>query len=150
MATREEFSAGGVVIRSQPELEIACARRRNLGGRTVWCLPKGLVEPGESPPETCLREVREETGIEGEVLEELGEIRYFYYDRGRRERVDKRVRFFLVRSLREDPGRRDQEMEEVRWCSAADALARLTYPGEREMARKALELTAHRRLPPTP
>ena len=65
------------------------------GGKSVWALPKGLVAPGESPAETASREVAEETGVEGRLVEKLGDVRYVYTWEG--ERVFKVVSFFLVR-----------------------------------------------------
>jgi 8-oxo-dGTP pyrophosphatase MutT (NUDIX family) len=137
---RREFSAGGVVVRRvRGEWRLAAIRP---GGKDkVWALPKGLVGPGENPADTALREVAEETGVEGRLIEKLGDVRYVYTWQG--ERVFKVVSFYLVRYVR---GRLDDlpadfrhEVAEARWLPLSEAPRLLSYKGEREMAAKALE-----------
>ena len=108
----------------------------------VWALPKGNIDPGESPAETAVREVREETGIEGHLVEKLGDVRYVYTRPGGL-RIFKVVSFFLLRAGRGRIGEIDESMRievaEARWLPLADAPRLLSYGGEREMAAKALE-----------
>jgi 8-oxo-dGTP pyrophosphatase MutT (NUDIX family) len=136
--TRSEFSAGGVVIRQGPHgTEVALAARRTRKGDLAWGLPKGLVEPGEAPEETAVREVREETGLDARILSSLGEISYWYVWEG--ERIRKRVAFFLMEATGGDVSQHDHEMEEVRWFPLDQAPRRATYPTERSVLRKAVE-----------
>ena len=119
------------------------------GGKDdVWALPKGLVGRGESPADTALREVVEETGVEGRLVEKLGDVRYVYTWSG--ERVFKVVSFFLVRYVRgrlgDIPDRFRHEVAETRWLPLDEAPKLLSYKGEREMAAKALERIAERGL----
>jgi 8-oxo-dGTP pyrophosphatase MutT (NUDIX family) len=111
----------------------------------VWALPKGNIDPGESPAETAVREVHEETGVEGRLVEKLGDVRYVYTRRGG-ERIFKVVSFFLLRAGRGRIGEIDESMRievaEARWLPLADAPQLLAYGGEREMAAKALERLA--------
>jgi 8-oxo-dGTP pyrophosphatase MutT (NUDIX family) len=111
----------------------------------VWALPKGNIDPGESPAETAVREVREETGIEGRLVEKLGDVRYIYTRKGGL-RVFKVVSFFLLRAGRGRIGEIDESMRievaEARWLPLEDAPRLLAYGGEREMAAKALERLA--------
>ena len=138
MRTRSEFSAGGVVIRRTPEgVEVVLAARRTRKGDLAWGLPKGLVEPGEQPDQAALREVREETGLEAEIQESLGEISYWYVWEG--ERVRKKVAFFLMEATGGDLSLHDHEMEEVRWFPLAEAARRATYPSERALLRRVVE-----------
>ena len=144
---RREFSAGGVVvrrIRGDWRLAAICP-----GGKTnVWALPKGNVGPGESPADTALREVAEETGVRGRLVEKLGDVRYVYTWEG--ERVFKVVSFFLVRysggRLGDIPAEHRHEVAETRWLPLEGAPRLLTYGGEREMAAKALQLIGERGL----
>jgi 8-oxo-dGTP pyrophosphatase MutT (NUDIX family) len=144
---RREFSAGGVVIRRiKGEWHVAAIRP---GGKTdVWALPKGLIGEGEKAADTALREVSEETGVEGRLVEKLGDVRYVYTWKG--ERVFKVVSFFLVRYSRgrlgDLPAAFRHEVDETRWLPLAEAPKLLSYGGEREMASKALQLTGERRL----
>jgi 8-oxo-dGTP pyrophosphatase MutT (NUDIX family) len=113
------------------------------GGREkVWALPKGLVGEGEPPVDTALREVTEETGVRGRLVEKLGDVRYVYSWEG--ERVFKIVSFYLIRysagRLGDITDEFRHEVAETRWLPLEDAPRLLTYKGEREMAAKALQL----------
>ena len=144
---RREFSAGGVVVRKlRGAWHLAAI---TPGGKTdVWALPKGLVGAGEAPADTALREVSEETGVRGRLVEKLGDIRYVYTWDG--ERVFKVVSFFLIRyssgRLGDITDEFRHEVAETRWLPLEEAPRLLAYKGEREMAAKALQLTAERAL----
>jgi len=118
------------------------------GGKDVWALPKGLIAPGEDPAETAAREVREETGVEGQLVEKLGDVRYVYTWRG--ERVFKVVSFYLFRYVRgrlgDIPPEHAHEVDATRWLPLEDAPRLLAYKGEREMAGRAEELLAEQPL----
>ncbi len=131
----EERSAGGVVVRGEQTLVIVPVRRAADGSRVLG-LPKGHIDPGETPLQAAVREVREETGVEAEPVRELGEVRYWYRRDGRT--VPKSVVFYLLRYRSGDTEDHDEEVEEVRWMALAEACTALTYEGEREMARCAL------------
>lgn len=109
----------------------------NPVGRRVWGLPKGGVEPGETPREAALREVAEETGMSGVVEDELGSIDYWFYARDRGGRIHKTVHYYLIRATGGTTEAHDHEVREARWMDARDALDVMTYPNEREMVRKA-------------
>ncbi len=106
----------------------------------VWALPKGLIGSGERAEATALREVEEETGARGRVVEKLGDVRYVYTWRG--ERVFKVVSFYLLRysggRLGELQPATAHEIAQVRWLPLEEAPRLLAYEGEREMASKAL------------
>jgi 8-oxo-dGTP pyrophosphatase MutT (NUDIX family) len=110
--------------------------KRDAGGNRVLGLPKGHAEDGETPEQAAAREVREEAGVTGELIERLGEVSYNYERRGRA--VAKRVVFFLFEYSAGDPADHDHEIESARWMPLHEAVAELTYPGEREMAARAL------------
>ena len=137
-----EFSAGGVlvrVVRGRPALAAIRPQGKPAG---LWALPKGRIDPGESAAETAVREVREETGVAGRLVEKLGDVRYVYTRRGG-ERVFKVVSFFLLRASRGRIGAIADEMRvevaEARWLPLEEAPRLLAYGGEREMARLAHE-----------
>jgi len=132
--TREQTSAGGVVVRHHDGLQVCLI---NPAGRRVWGLPKGGVEPGETFGQTAVREVREETGIEASLEGELGTIDYWFYSRESRTRIHKTVHYFLMRADGGDVSDHDHEVSEARWLSVSDALDLMSYPNEREMVRKA-------------
>jgi 8-oxo-dGTP pyrophosphatase MutT (NUDIX family) len=129
-----------VYRRSDDGVEVVLAARRTRRGDLAWGLPKGLVEPTESPEQAAVREVKEETGLEAEVEASLGEIRYFYVWEG--VRVRKAVHFFLMRATGGDVSQHDHEMEDVRWFPLSVALRRATYKGEREVLQRAAQRLA--------
>ncbi len=139
--TRREFSAGVVLVRRMHGRPWFAAVRPQGKREGIWALPKGLVDPGESPTEAALREGYEETGVSGDLVSKLGDIRYVYTWNG--ERVFKVVSFYLARvragRIGELPPGMEREVAEVRWLPLAEARTLLAYRGEREMAEKALE-----------
>ena len=134
-----EYSAGGVVVRDG-ECVVIVPVKRAADGSKVLALPKGHVDPGETPPQAAAREVREEAGVEGRLVGPLGDVKYFYMRRGRR--IAKRVEFFLFEYLRGDVADHDHEVEHARWMPLGEAARSLTYQGEREMALRALSHAA--------
>jgi 8-oxo-dGTP pyrophosphatase MutT (NUDIX family) len=124
-----EFSAGGVVVRRmQGRPFVAVVRVRD----EVLALPKGHPDGDESAAEAARREVREETGLEADLVEPLGDVKYWYVRGG--ERVMKIVAFFLFRYRSGDVADHDHEVEEALWIPLDEAPKRLAYKGEREMA----------------
>lgn len=114
--------------------------RRAADGSRVLALPKGHVDPGETPIEAATREVREETGVVAEPIEELGESRYWYRRDGRT--IGKRVTFFLFNYIEGDILDHDDEVEEARWIPLSEAETALSHTAEREMVTLALAYLA--------
>jgi 8-oxo-dGTP pyrophosphatase MutT (NUDIX family) len=136
--TRFEHSAGGVVVRrTNGDVDVVLASRRTRAGDLVWGLPKGVVEEGEKPEEAAVREVREETGLEAEIREPLGDISYWFVWDG--ERVRKRVSFFLMDAVGGDVADHDHEMEEVRWFPLAEAVGEAAFRSEQDVLKRAVK-----------
>jgi 8-oxo-dGTP pyrophosphatase MutT (NUDIX family) len=154
-----EISAGGVVIRKGKggwrmaaiELPLALTtgaprstQRAGQRPKRVIALPKGLVDPGEPPLQTALREVREETGLTAVPITKLADIKYVYVRSwGDGERVFKIVSFYLLgyHSGRINDIAREMRIEVKRafWTLLEEAPALLSYKGERDIARLAFE-----------
>jgi 8-oxo-dGTP pyrophosphatase MutT (NUDIX family) len=138
--TLEQVSAGGAAFRlSNSGYEIAII---SVNPSRRWQLPKGLIDEGETPEIAALREVREEAGIETELLSKIETIEYWYVgdSRGERARFHKLVHFFLLKYIEGDIENHDFEVVEARWVKAEDALKMLAFKGERDIVEKAIEL----------
>jgi len=133
--TIKEISAGGVIYRKTgDDIEIALIHTRNR-----WGLPKGHVEERESVEQAALREVREETGLEGKLIRKLGDIGYSYREKEGHEpvRIYKRVHFYLLRD-------HDHEADDVRWFPIEQAVKQLKFATERKMVHRAWSMLATR------
>jgi 8-oxo-dGTP pyrophosphatase MutT (NUDIX family) len=124
-----------VVVRGDQVAVIVPVKRSPLGHRVLG-LPKGHPKAGETPEAAARREVREETGLEANLVEKLGDVSYTV-ERGGRQR-DKRVTFYLFEYRSGDVRDHDHEIEDARWIPAAEAVRTLTYESEREMVARAL------------
>ena len=134
---RPERSAGGVVVRDD-ELVVIVPFKRDASGNRVLGLPKGHLDGDETSEQAAIREVREEAGVTGRLLEPLGEVA-LHVPPGRSD-VSKSVTFFLFEYLAGDPADHDHEIEEARWMPLREAVHALTYEGERRIVARALSL----------
>jgi 8-oxo-dGTP pyrophosphatase MutT (NUDIX family) len=142
LSTVHETSAGGLVIdgidRPREEQVAALIGRIDRRGRMLWSLPKGHIELGETAEQTAVREVAEETGIQGSVLAALGRIDYWFVTDGRR--VHKTVHHYLMRCSGGELSDNDVEVAEVAWVPIPELPSRLAYADERRLAEVADEL----------
>jgi 8-oxo-dGTP pyrophosphatase MutT (NUDIX family) len=151
-----EISAGGVVVRKdedewqiaviepQRESEVPGKTGRAKSSKITLALPKGIVDPGEKPEQTALREVFEETGLKATPVAKLADIKYVYIRSwGDQQKVFKIVSFYLFRYASGKIGEIADDMKvEVRqalWIPLADANRKLAYRGERDVVKKAQE-----------
>lgn len=131
-----ETSAGGLVIAGlggpRGEEVAALIGRTDRRGRLLWSFPKGHIEVGETAEQTAIREVAEETGIQGGVLAALGSIDYWFLSEGRR--VHKTVHHYLMQFSGGELCADDVEVAEVAWVPIAELRSRLAYADERRLA----------------
>lgn len=139
---RRAESYGGVVVRvtGSGTPEIALIRTRNLKGAEAWTLPKGTPDEGEDPEATALREVREETGLEVEIVEPLDSKTYWFAWPPERVRYRKTVHLYLMRAIGGDPTRHDAEVEEVRFFPVSEAVRLATYRTDKQVLQRVAEL----------
>lgn len=146
------FSAGGVVYRSSSPAPTDLASTDPASASQpaawevvlvghpaddIWVLPKGTPLAGETPEQTALREVREETGIQPRIVGNLGSIQY-WFTRGS-VRYHKEVRHFLMEAVGGSVAEHDHEYDEARWFPIHEAIARLAHENEAEVVRRAAE-----------
>ena len=138
--TKIQISAGGVAFRERgDQIEVALI---SVGEDARWQLPKGLVDKGESTEAAAVREVREEAGINTEVIARIDKVEYWYLwnEDGRRIRYHKFVYFYLLRYKSGDVGDHDDEVNEARWVAIDDAMKMLAFENEKKILKKATEL----------
>jgi 8-oxo-dGTP pyrophosphatase MutT (NUDIX family) len=132
--TARAVSAGGVVLAEpRPDAPVALVAHRSARGALHWTLPKGAQEPGETVAETALREVREETGLEVELLGPLDTIDYWFVWAPEQTRYHKYVHYFLMRAVGGDFAEHDSEMEDADWFSPEQARQRMAFANERKL-----------------
>ncbi|MFZ6016112.1 MAG: NUDIX hydrolase [Nitrospirota bacterium] len=137
-ALKTQVSSGGVIFRRHDtEIEVALVAVK--GGKT-WCLPKGIIDKGESPEKTAVREVAEETGLKGKIVEKLGDITYWYYIKEENTKCKKTVHFFLIEYESGDISEHDWEVDKASWFQIDEALDKANYKNEKEMIKKAKEM----------
>jgi 8-oxo-dGTP diphosphatase len=143
---KKRISSGGVIYRpvsgqavDKPAEGIEVAIVSVRGGK-AWCLPKGIINKGEDPPTAALREVREETGLSGAIVDEIGRTSYWYYLKDEMIRVNKTVHFFLMKYMNGSTDDHDDEVDEAKWFPIDDALKKLSYKSEKDMVRRARDM----------
>ena len=138
--TRTQVSAGGVVFRGEgASLEVVLISVVD-GDAVRWQLPKGIVDAEESPEQTALREVQEETGLEATLVGPIDTIDYWYYGSGGKVRFHKFVHFFLMRYQRGSTADHDHEVAEARWMAIDEAILQLAFKNEQEIVAQAVEM----------
>jgi len=131
-----EFSAGGIVYKSDSDgLKILLAKHSYHKG---WVFPKGLIDrdKNETKEEAALREVKEESGADGEIQMAL-EPNTFWY-KFNEEKRKKTVYYFIMKYIGGDISQHDFEMEDVRWYNPDEVIETLAHKGERDLFKKAL------------
>ena len=132
-------SAGGVVYRKRlGGTEVVLCGRTS---QSLWALPKGTPEAGETREQTALREVSEETGLVVVIREYIGEIEYSFFLPGG-ERCHKTVYYYLMTHTGGDMSRHDSEFDDVQWLPAPDALETMTHQNEVRVVEKGLSMVA--------
>ena len=128
---KREFSAGGIVFQGNKVLLTKHSQNKH------WSFPKGLTD-GQTLEEAALREVKEEGGVEAEILDKVGYNKYVYTLGG--EKIFKVVTYFLMKYKSGDPKDHDWEVSEAGWYTPEDALKRLDFSQDKQLLKKAIEL----------
>jgi 8-oxo-dGTP pyrophosphatase MutT (NUDIX family) len=140
--TETQVSAGGAAFRKTASgLEVALI---SVGTPPRWQLPKGLVDPGETPEDAALREVKEEAGIDATSAGLIERVEYWYQAKRGNERIryHKFVNFYLMWYESGDVAHHDNEVNEARWFPASAAIDALAFKSERNIVERALKMAS--------
>ncbi len=143
-----EFSAGGIVFKKQLTndqrpttndlLWLVCQHSQHKG----WVFPKGLIgdtRENESKEDTAVREVKEETGIDAEIIDDAhSTVSYFYTWKGGKRK--KTVYYYLMKHLGGDIEEHDHEMMAVDWWPEERVKKDLTYRADKKAFEEALKV----------
>jgi len=138
--TKLQISAGGVAFRKKGRrIEVALI---SVGDENRWQLPKGIVDKGEATEAAARREVREESGIDAEMIDRIDRVEYWYFSKEQSQRVryHKFVYFFLLRYKSGDVKNHDSEVNEARWFDIDAAIDALAFNSEKKIVEKAKAL----------
>lgn len=135
---KREFSAGGIVFNDKGEVLLIQNSPMKDHGVNYWGFPKGHIEGKESSGETALREVGEETGIEVEIVDKVGDSKYVY-GKGE-EKVFKIVIIYLMKYTGGKLIHQSSELLDAKWVEPEEALKILSFQNDRELLKKALKM----------
>lgn len=150
---KRQTSSGGVIFRNSGNgIEVVLVavnpvRKKfsnGVKGKRVWCLPKGIVDKNEDSQVTAIREVKEETGLLGEIIDEIGKISYWYFLKDENAKIHKTVYFYLMRYKHGSTDEHDREVDDAQWFPIEEAIDKLAYKGEKEILQKAKKMIEER------
>lgn len=141
---KREFSTGGIVFNNKGQVLITQHSTNHY-----WGFPKGIIDPGQTSKEAAVREVREEGGIEAEIIAKIGDSKYTYvWKEGYKthnmespkvgEKIFKVVTLYLMKYISGDPKDHDWEVSEAKFVSPEEALKILSFSQDKQHLKKAL------------
>jgi 8-oxo-dGTP pyrophosphatase MutT (NUDIX family) len=131
------YSSGGVIFRkSDDHFDVGLIATKN---RTVWTLPKGIIDKDESPEMAAVREIQEETGLTGSIVDKLGEKSYWFYLKDENAKCKKTVTYFLLEHVSGEANNFSWEVDEAGWFPLDEAINMLHYKSDKEILIKAAE-----------
>lgn len=136
---KREFSAGGIVFNKSGQVLLVKAGSLRDRSKKHWKFPKGYIVGEESSKEAAIREVEEETGIQAEIVEKVGDSKYIYPNKDG-EKIFKAVIYFLMKEVGGNLKPQKGEIEEVGWFEPDEALTMLSFSADKKLLEKALEL----------
>lgn len=129
----QEGARGGDVI-SPTDFDVALIATKN---KTVWTLPKGIIDKGEQPETSAVREIMEETGLTGRIIDTIGDKSYWFYLKDENAKCRKTVSYFLLEYVSGNIEDYCWEVDEARWFNIEDAIKQVSYKSDREILQRA-------------
>ncbi len=131
-------SSGGVIFRRiNNEIEIVLIAVKN---NNIWTLPKGLIDKGERSEDTAIREILEETGLSGSIIDLIGEKSFWFYIKNNNTKCKKTVVYYLLEHTGGDVKNNCWEVDEVKWFPIDAAITKASYKSDKEIIKKAKDL----------
>ncbi|MGO9953223.1 MAG: NUDIX hydrolase [Dissulfurispiraceae bacterium] len=125
------YSSGGVIFRRLDDhFDVALIATKN---RTVWTLPKGIIDKDESAEMAAVREIQEETGLTGSIVERLGDKSYWFYLKDENAKCKKTVAYFLLKHVSGETNNFSWEVDEAGWFPLDEAIEMLHYKSDKEI-----------------
>lgn len=134
---KREFSAGGIVFNNKGQVLLINNMAMRDPNKSYWGFPKGHIDSKESSKDAAIREVREEVGLEVEVLEKLGDSRYIFTKD--KEKVFKVVVMFLMKASDDELKILEEELMGAEWFDPKIALDKLSFKQDKDLLKQALE-----------
>ncbi len=136
-----ETAYGFITFYKDPEgLKVFLIHQYGSGGDTLWTFPKGRGEEGESPIETALRELKEETNLELAFYDETQFLSTSYSFMRDGEMIEKTSTYFLGFVVHPDFSIQEAEVKEAGWFSIEEARTQLTFPDYKTLLDEAVKI----------
>lgn len=119
-----EKSCGAIVYRHQRGRVLILLIKHSKGGH--WAFPKGHVEFGETEKQTALREIKEETGIDVEIISNFRESIIY----NPKKDITKEVVYFLAKAKHTNVKMQQEEISDVKWVDIDKCFELLTYDND--------------------
>ncbi len=137
-------SAGGVIFKQKNnEIEVALIAIKN--GK-IWTLPKGLIDKGENAEEAAIREIAEETGLYGKIVNFIGEKSYWFYMKDTNVKCKKTVLYYLLKCLNGELKKHSWEVDEAKWFYIDEAILIASYRSDKDIIKKAKDYLLNTKL----
>lgn len=135
---KRQFSAGGIVFNKQGKVLLINNAAMRDPSKSYWGFPKGHLEPGETSRQAAVREVKEETGIEAEIIGNAGESKYVFTQDG--EKIFKAITVFAMKKVSGELKFQSEELLAAEWITPDQALSKLSFSQDKGLLKKALEV----------
>jgi 8-oxo-dGTP pyrophosphatase MutT (NUDIX family) len=132
---KEEFSSGVILFRINTSNKEVLYLLLHYP-RGYWDLVKGKVESNETPQETALRELKEETGLSAKLIGDFEQSLTYYFKSPTGELIHKTVSFFVAETNQENVTISEEHIG-YRWLTLSEALKQLTYNNAQRIMRRA-------------
>lgn len=112
-------------------------------GSGYWQFPKGNIGQRESSKNAALREVKEEGGVEAEIITKVDDSKYVYTHPETKEKIFKVATFYLMNYVSGDIKDHDWEVADSGWFSPEEALKKISFSVQKQFLKKAMAITKH-------